>query len=209
MNSAKHLSRILGISSGCALSFIALNKSPDPDGKLAQIKSRFLLSFFHDSKIEKKSLAQCIRKAQAISEAAREEFGAPGLVVGVSVNGSNVWSEGFGFSDVENEVRAKAETSMRIASISKSLTAVVAGRLVDEGKLDWDKSIYEYLREGQFPRKKVEGKEVDITVRMLASHLSGIRHYKKAEENGKEKDEKENRKTEDKKSPKKKTSCTW
>lgn len=41
-----------------------------------------------------------------------------------------------------------------------------------------DKSIHEYLDEKYFPRKQWEGKPVDITLRQLAAHRAGIRHYK-------------------------------
>ena len=38
------------------------------------------------------------------------QSGSPGLVVAVSVNGDLVWSEGFGYADVENRVKCKPET---------------------------------------------------------------------------------------------------
>lgn len=46
-----------------------------------------------------------------------------------------------------------------------------------------DKSIYEYLDEKHFPRKHWEGKPVDITLRQLAAHRAGIRHYKEVSPN--------------------------
>jgi len=57
----------------------------------------------------------------------KEQTGSPGVSVAVSVNGQIVWSEGFGFADVENRVLCSAKTVMRIASISKPLTATAAG----------------------------------------------------------------------------------
>lgn len=50
-------------------------------------------------------------------------------------------------------------------------------KLYDDKKIDWNKSIYEYVP--FFPRKKIDGEEVDLTLRQLASHTAGIRHYKK------------------------------
>lgn len=47
---------------------------------------------------------------------------------------------------------------MRIASISKPLTAAAAARLCEEGKLDLDVSVQEYVPE--FPQKQFEGKDV-------------------------------------------------
>lgn len=58
----------------------------------------------------------------------KEETGTPGLVVAVSVDGKLVWSEGIGFADVENHVHCSPDSVMRIASISKPLTALAVGK---------------------------------------------------------------------------------
>ncbi|XP_043980166.1 serine beta-lactamase-like protein LACTB, mitochondrial isoform X3 [Gambusia affinis] len=102
------------------------------------------------------------------------EVGAPGLIVGVAVDGVQVWSE-----------------VMRIASISKSLTTAAAARLCEEGKLDLDAPVQKYVPE--FPQKQFDGKDVTITSRMILSHLSGIRHYEKDAKKVKEDKEKAKR----------------
>uniref|UniRef100_A0A9J2PQ11 PAP-associated domain-containing protein n=1 Tax=Ascaris lumbricoides TaxID=6252 RepID=A0A9J2PQ11_ASCLU len=104
--------------------------------------------------------------------------GAPGLSIGVSMNGDRVWSAGFGLADVEQMVPCTADTVMRIASISKSITATIAARLVQNGKLNLDTNVQEYLPD--YPKKEFDGKPVDITIRQLLCHTSGIRHYKEA-----------------------------
>ncbi|KAI4825665.1 hypothetical protein KUCAC02_021342 [Chaenocephalus aceratus] len=106
-----------------------------------------------------------------------DEVGAPGLVVGVSVDGAHVWSEGIGYSDLENRVPCGPGTVMRIASISKPLTSAAAARLCEEGKLELDVPVQKYVPE--FPQKQFDGEDVTITPRMILSHLSGIRHYEK------------------------------
>lgn len=103
--------------------------------------------------------------------------GVPGVSVGVTVNGKAVWKGGVGFADIEQNVKCNGRTVMRIASISKSITAVMAAKLVEEGKLDVDVPIQKYL--DSYPKKSFNGKPVEITVRQLMSHTSGIRHYKK------------------------------
>nr|XP_056722005.1 serine beta-lactamase-like protein LACTB, mitochondrial [Euleptes europaea] len=125
--------------------------------------------------------------------AAADEVGAPGIVVGVAVDGKEVWSEvaGLGYADLENRVLCKPETVLRIASISKPLTMVAVARLWEEGKLDLDAPVQKYVPE--FPEKEYEGTKVTITTRQLASHLSGIRHYEKDSAKVKEEKEKLNR----------------
>lgn len=70
-----------------------------------------------------------------------------------------------------------ADTVMRIASISKPLTSAAAARLCEEGKLDLEVPVQNYVPD--FPQKQFDGEDVTITPRMILSHLSGIRHYEK------------------------------
>ncbi|XP_069078105.1 serine beta-lactamase-like protein LACTB, mitochondrial isoform X2 [Pleurodeles waltl] len=126
---------------------------------------------------EPKAFSRAIEASRELVRRIRVEVGAPGIVVGVSVDGKEVWSEGMGFADVENRVPCKPGTVMRIASISKSLTMTAIAKLWEEGKLDLDAPVQKYVPE--FPEKEFEGEKVTITTRLLVSHLSGIRHYEK------------------------------
>ncbi|XP_007956271.1 serine beta-lactamase-like protein LACTB, mitochondrial [Orycteropus afer afer] len=124
-----------------------------------------------------KRFARAIESSRDLLHRIKDEVGAPGIVVGVSVDGKEVWSEGLGYADVENRVPCKPETVMRIASISKSLTMVALAKLWEAGKLDLDFPVQHYVPE--FPEKEYEGEKVSVTTRLLISHLSGIRHYEK------------------------------
>jgi CubicO group peptidase (beta-lactamase class C family) len=62
----------------------------------------------------------------------KEESGSPGVVVGVSKNGTTVFSEGFGYADVENQLEMSPDTSLRVASISKALTSIALGLLLEQ-----------------------------------------------------------------------------
>jgi serine beta-lactamase-like protein LACTB len=97
--------------------------------------------------------------------------GTPGLALAVAVDGKIVYSEGFGFADLEERVPVWPTTKFRIASISKPVTAVGLMELVEAGKVDLDAPVQKYVP--SFPDKGAP-----ITVRMIAGHLGGIRHYK-------------------------------
>ena len=99
----------------------------------------------------------------------------PGLSVAVIDRGQVILIEGYGLADVENTVPATADTVYRIASISKSITATAAMKLVEAGKLDLDAPIQRYCPD--FPKKPWP-----ITTRELLSHQSGIRDYRNEEE---------------------------
>lgn len=99
---------------------------------------------------------------------------APGLVIGVSVGGKQIWIEGFGLANIENNVTMKGETVMQIGSISKSFTVSLASRLAQEGKLDFDIPIRTYLNSDEFPDKMWNGTVVNITLRQLLQMTAGI-----------------------------------
>jgi CubicO group peptidase (beta-lactamase class C family) len=94
----------------------------------------------------------------------------PGATFAIGRNGQVVWTDGFGYADIENQVRASAETRYRTASIGKAITATAAMMLAEQGKLELDIPIQKYCP--QFPEKTWP-----ITTRDLLSHTSGIRHY--------------------------------
>jgi CubicO group peptidase (beta-lactamase class C family) len=96
--------------------------------------------------------------------------GIPGLAIAVGVDGKLVYSEAFGYADLEERVPVWPTTKFRIGSISKPLTATALMQLVETGKLDLDAPIQKYVP--SFPDKGAL-----ITTRMVAGHLAGIRHY--------------------------------
>jgi len=114
-----------------------------------------------------------IKKSLPYLISLQSQWSSPGIVVCVMRKGKVVWNEAFGYADIENAIPLTTQSKIRIASISKSFTSAAIGLLYEEGKLDLDAPITKYLKE--FP----EPKEGAITTRLLGSHLSGIRHYKK------------------------------
>ncbi|MBV9774532.1 MAG: beta-lactamase family protein [Gemmatimonadetes bacterium] len=120
--------------------------------------------------------AAAIDSARAFLRDSIARKGIPGVSVAVAVNGEIIWSEGFGYADVENRVPVTALTRFRVASVSKPLTAAAIARLYEDGKLDLDAPVQRYVP--SFPRK---GAYV-VTPRLLAGHLAGIRHYRDDDE---------------------------
>ena len=98
---------------------------------------------------------------------------APGLVFGLVVDGKLVHSGAFGFTDVEKKVSATANASFRIASMSKSFTAMAILKLRDEGKLKLDDPAYLYIPE----MKNLSYLTKDaaaVTLRHLLTHATGF-----------------------------------
>ena len=109
----------------------------------------------------------------------------PGLTVGF-YKGDYMWTEGFGSIDLENDVKATSQSAYRLASNTKSMTAVAILQLQEAGKLSIDDPVRKYVP--YFPRKKW-----DITLRQLMGHLGGISHYKNYELEGSIREDKDTR----------------
>ena len=117
------------------------------------------------------SLKEKIQEAQKITQEFLEKEQIPGMSISVTKNGNLIWSEGFGYSNLGKQIKVSPNsTQFRIASISKSITAAGLAKLVDDGKLTFDESIYTYIPD--FPKK-----EFDFSIRQVAGHIAGIRHY--------------------------------
>src|SRR5262245_651478 len=71
--------------------------------------------------------------------------GIPGLAVAVAVDGKIVYSEGFGYADLEERVPVWPTTKFRIGSVSKPLTSVALVVLVEQGKLELDAPVQKYV----------------------------------------------------------------
>jgi len=129
----------------------------------------FLSSFFV---FGQETITDRLPLAKKIAQDFLKKQQIPGMAIAVSHGGDLIWSEGFGWSDLEQKTAVDpAQTQFRLASISKSITAFGLAILVDQHRLDFDESIYTYLPD--FPKKKH-----DFTLRQVGGHLAGIRHYK-------------------------------
>ncbi len=113
-----------------------------------------------------------IKIANKVAKKFLRQQSIPGMAISVSQNGKLIWSEGFGYAKKKPKTKIEPnKTLFRIASISKSITALTLATLVDDTIIDLNKSIYTYLP--NYPKKKY-----DFNVRELGGHLAGIRHYK-------------------------------
>ena len=110
-------------------------------------------------------------RAEAMVRSLMESTEIPGLSVSVGQDGDILWSNGFGVSSLELGTQVTRQTRFRAASVSKILTVAAAARLVAMGKLDLDAPIQRYVP--AFPDKGQR-----ISLRQLAGHLGGIRHYR-------------------------------
>jgi len=96
----------------------------------------------------------------------------PGAQIAVTVGDRIVWLESFGESNIQSHDLVRNDTRFRVGSVSKVLTAAALMRLVENGTLRLDDPVSRYLPD--FPYG-------EVTLRQLAGHLGGIRHYSRNE----------------------------
>ena len=102
-------------------------------------------------------LSRILREAQA-------EKRLPSVSAAAVHDGQIVWSEAIGLADAESGEEATPDHQYRIASITKTVTAVGVMRLRDEGKVELDDPLDKHLA----------GAAQGPTIRSLLSHLSGL-----------------------------------
>lgn len=101
-----------------------------------------------------------------------KDFEIPGLSIGIVRNDSIIFSKGYGNLEIRNERKVDENTIFGIGSISKSFTALTLGILVDEGKIDWDDKVKEYLPYFELYAPYVTD---NFTIRDLLTHRSGLK----------------------------------
>jgi serine beta-lactamase-like protein LACTB len=113
--------------------------------------------------------AGAVEQARQLARAGLTEQNLPGLSVAVGVAGDVVWSEGFGWADMENRVPVAPDTRFRIGTASTILTSAAVGLLLEKNRLRLEDEIQTYVPE--FPKKPWP-----VTVRQLMAHVAGVRN---------------------------------
>ena len=97
----------------------------------------------------------------------------PGFVYGIVLDGNLIYSGSLGYTDLEQKIKANNYSLFRIASMSKSVTALAILQLRDSGKLNLDDPIIKYLPEMK-KLKYLTSDSPDITIRHLLTHGAGF-----------------------------------
>jgi D-alanyl-D-alanine carboxypeptidase len=98
-----------------------------------------------------------------------KDVGAPGMTVALADRKGLLRASQYGFADLKAGLPVKPETLFEIGSISKSFVGIAAVQISEEGKLDLQKPVKDYL-----PWLKVESSYASFTAHHLLSHTSGL-----------------------------------
>jgi len=96
-----------------------------------------------------------------------------GLSIAVIKDYKIIWAKGYGWADVESKKLVGVNTRFQAASISKSLNSMGQLKLVQQGKIDGEADINNYLKTWKFPYDSLTGSK-KISLFQLLSHTAGL-----------------------------------
>ncbi|MCI0707834.1 MAG: serine hydrolase [Ignavibacteriae bacterium] len=124
-------------------------------------------------------ISTSLASAQTISQSGLDkyvaqvmkEFEVPGISVAVVKDGKVLVAKGYGVRKLGESTPVNSKTLFGIASNTKVITATALGLLVEEGKLEWDARVIDYLPWFQMSDPFVTR---EMTIRDLLVHRSGL-----------------------------------
>jgi CubicO group peptidase (beta-lactamase class C family) len=99
------------------------------------------------------------------------KINVPGAAVAVIKDNEVIFAKGFGYKDLEKKLPMTPDTLLAIGSSSKAFTTFALGTLVDQGKVDWDKPLRNYIPWFRL-YDALAGER--LTPRDLVTHRSGL-----------------------------------
>ncbi|MDX5564542.1 serine hydrolase [Streptomyces sp. ID05-04B] len=109
-------------------------------------------------------------KLSDIVAAQAQEFGVPGVAVGVLLDGQEIYAS-HGVTSLSNPLPVDEKTLFSLGSVSKTFTATALMRLVAEGKVDLDAPVRRYVPELELADEQTAAQ---ITVLNLLNHTAGL-----------------------------------
>lgn len=109
------------------------------------------------------------RKLTPAVEKVVEQYDLPGIAIGVVRQNEIVYARAFGYSNCDTGEPLSIHSLFHMASISKTFVVTAVMQLVEQGKIDLDAALVDYL-----PYFRMSGPYQDITIRQILSHISGM-----------------------------------
>lgn len=109
-------------------------------------------------------------RIDSVVEAMRAADGTPGITIGVVRGADTIALRGYGLAEVEHGVLVTPRSVFLIASVTKQFTAAAVMKLVEEGRVDLEGTVGDYLPEYEGPAR-------GVTVHQLLTHTGGVANY--------------------------------
>ena len=102
-----------------------------------------------------------------------KELGIPGVSIAVINNGAIEWAKGYGMADSSENRKVTTETLFQAGSISKPVAAIRVLQLAEQGLINLDSNVNNYLSSWELPDNKFTEKE-KVTTRRILNHSAGL-----------------------------------
>jgi CubicO group peptidase (beta-lactamase class C family) len=123
---------------------------------------------------EDAALADKLKGLDAYMEKVVKDWNVPGIGLGIVAGDELVFAKGYGYRDYGKKLPFTPKTTVPIASNTKLYTAVAAGLLVEEGKLDWDRPVRQFVPVIEFFNDELNA---SVTIRDMLAHRTGVTRH--------------------------------
>ncbi len=120
---------------------------------------------------QSKTLHKQLKEFDTYVESARKQWNAVGLAVTVVKGDEVIFKKGYGLRELNSTKAVDLNTLFSCGSTTKAMTATCMGILVDEGKINWNDPVIDYLPDFQLYDPYVTR---ELTIRDLFIHDSGV-----------------------------------
>ena len=128
-------------------------------------------SFFFFFSLLSSAQALNSKKIDSLVEKTLTTFNVPGIAVAVLKDGKVIHLKGYGTRSLKSGGKVDENTLFGIASNTKAFTSAALGKLIDQGKLEWDTKVTDIIPEFKLYDPYVTS---EFTVRDLLTHRSGL-----------------------------------
>lgn len=117
-----------------------------------------------------------VQKIDGSLPAILDSANIPGISIAIIDQGKIAFSKTFGSKEQGKEGKIGKQTIFEAASLTKPIVAFCAMKLVEIGKLDLDKPLFQYM---EYPDVASDPRYQMITARMVLSHKTGFPNWRK------------------------------
>ena len=140
----------------------------------ASLLLMFFFSLSCTKSTEKESLDKILeREIPKLMEAAN----IPGLSMAVVRDGQIFWKKAFGVKSQETKEPVDENTMFEAASLTKTVTAYAAMRLMERGELDLDRPLHEYFPDKEYKKLSRDERYKQLTARLILTHTTGLPNW--------------------------------
>lgn len=105
-----------------------------------------------------------------VAQLTMDQYRVPGLAVAIVEDGKVVFVKGYGVTDLPSGTPVTPQTAFNTGGLAAQFTAAAIMQLVEQGKLDLDAPVTQYLPDFTMADERYR----EITVRQLLTHNSGV-----------------------------------